>query len=458
VIHYLIVEKNIKMDLSSLTIQWILNALSIFDKLTSTLSSIFKRLFVSLVICTSLFSCTESLDLDGGDLLRAIISYEYTPQPLDKVYKDKVFFGEWEALYEAGQPNYVAAVSKVMVFQDLALVHVYFHSSKVKIIAFDKRTGHRKWEYALPPSMRRPSYIDQKDNYIISVDENSIICFDIIARAIKWQQPLKTNYFDADIHPLLIDDHLYIGQIDNQGYNKMVSYNLNSGIQEIVFTESKKWKSNEFSKPCIVTNGDKYLIFKSRFCNNYCEKTEEDLRVYNLSKKTMHWEIDKLNNASTSFDNIIYNDNNSIYTVGNRDLFQIDVIDKEIKNKIPVFDPNLKYYSKCDSHFDLEKKVMYIHTIEDNLLAINTEDMTIKWKISNIRDSRCLEDTPCIINDKLFINDHGVNVLDKNTGKPINIEYVWNSNSLDGKIVYDAETGLFFGNNHMSITAFRYTK
>jgi outer membrane protein assembly factor BamB len=229
---------------------------------------------------------------------------------------------------------------------------VYFGCSDGKVYALDAETGDKEWDFPTGDKIWSTPVIDGDTLFIASFDKK-LYAINAITGKEKWEKPFETEGAIAST-PLVYNNMVYIGSFDRY------LYAVNATDSSLV------WKSE--------VKADNWFWAKPVICNNTIYAGDLDEKVYILNAVTGDEVVDAIDLESPISSSPVLIDNSIIIASEDGRIWAIDTSNNQ-KSELT----NLE--GKINAPLCASDGVVYIHTSEGELHALNAQSGVILWNI-----------------------------------------------------------------------------
>lgn len=314
------------------------------------------------------------------------------------------------------------------------------------IIAFDKKTGDRSWEYTQENALDISTAFIY-DNIYLAFTGKKLFAYDLETRKVLWEKRKFINAFKVKNS----NELLAIKQ-DSSGYN-LIRLNVKTGEYDLIFNR----KGFRMSFPIFTSlNNENMMIFNVTEGGSIPPNlSTQNLVAYNLDKKEVLWEVEEFTENFSSIQYpVIYND--KVITAGDWSIYGFDLnTGKKLwRTEISVKD-RTGTFNKT-KHI-LHNGRLYVNDDVDNLVCLNPDTGEILWK--NTDAPNCTRNMIYYEKEDVLVYVSwglgSIMVVDALTGKTLHRERPYDGSNFNNDPVYDPELDMFFTSTYKHAVAFK---
>ena len=350
----------------------------------------------------------------------------------------------------------------------IALASINSSPNVPVLVAFNKNTGEKEWEYRHPewtPDLLRN--MKSKDHYMLLKFRDGIVCLDLHDQSILWQTYIQENI--SFLYPMeIFGDYLYLSEyfynnINTLPFNDSVSlmrYHIITGMKEKLFGERIMDDHSPLIHPPVITTVDnaEIAIFTKAYLSSGPTKFVDMVAINTLTKEIV-WKDSAYSHLQSAWNTPPYVYKNSVICASDYSLYSWDVKTGDMLWKTELTGLNQLVGFSFSGPFVHGDRV-YAISNQGKVFCVDASNGQLIWQIIKVDNADggpakgpC--NNPLIFKNYLLVNawsERALIVFDINTGQEIER---WSAAEYNGRnVIYDEETKTFFVTAYDKLRAF----
>jgi outer membrane protein assembly factor BamB len=329
------------------------------------------------------------------------------------------------------------------------------------VLAFDKDTGEKEWEYIHEGAVKDEidvSYVF--NNIYVGMCSGGIVGIDLDTKVALWEIDLKAMNMTRGVKFDVFNNSLYFRTVWGLGSpvqnTKFFKLSPSTGELEVVYQTS----NGLINPPAFYTGNDSEtnIIFNEYpWENDLPEESIQNLICIVYDSGQEIWRMDSITERfmSNVGQNAVIYDNRIVITGGDWSIYAFDV---QTGARLWRYEFDYPWAIWANTNHLIHENRLYVNNGQEDVTCLNPETGELIWNNPkggpNCTDNMVYYEKE----DLLVFTSWGygsVMILDALTGETLHREHRFDNSSYNNDVVYDEERDMFFTSTYKHAIGFR---